>query len=59
MTNWTCPVWTNWKNEYNAEAAALQSQIDALEVENAELVKQIASSTVEDAGILAAAIQPQ
>ena len=36
------------ENEYNAEAAALQSQIDALEAENAELVKQIASATVEE-----------
>ena len=40
------------ENEYNAEAAVLQSQIDALEVENAELVKQIASSTVEEAASL-------
>lgn len=37
------------ENEYNAEAAALQSQIDALEAENADLVKQIASATVEEA----------
>jgi len=40
------------ENEYNAEAAVLQSQIDALEVENAELVRQIASSTVEEAASL-------
>ena len=40
------------ENEYNAEAAVLQSQIDALEVENAELVKQIASATVEEAASL-------
>lgn len=40
------------ENEYNAETAVLQSQIDALEVENAELVKQIASSTVEEAASL-------
>lgn len=40
------------ENEYNAEAAVLQSQIDALEAENAELVKQIASATVEEAASL-------
>lgn len=40
------------ENEYNAEAAVLQSQIDALEVENAELVKQIASATVEETASL-------
>ena len=40
------------ENEYNAEAAALQSQIGALEAENAELVKQIASATVEEAASL-------
>ena len=40
------------ENEYNAEAAALQSQIDALEAENADLVKQIASATMEEAASL-------
>ena len=40
------------ETEYNAEAAALQSQIDALEAENADLVKQIASATVEEAASL-------
>ncbi len=40
------------ENEYNAEAAVLQSQIDALEGENAELGKQIASATVEEAASL-------
>ena len=40
------------ENEYNAEAADLQSQIDALEAENADLVKQIASATVEEAASL-------
>ena len=40
------------ETEYNAEAATLQSQIDALEAENADLVKQIASATVEEAASL-------
>lgn len=40
------------ETEYNAEAAALQSQMDALEAENADLVKQIASATVEEAASL-------
>ena len=40
------------ETEYNAEAAALQSRIDALEAENADLVKQIASATVEEAASL-------
>ena len=40
------------ETEYDAEAAALQSRIDALEAENADLVKQIASATVEEAAFL-------
>lgn len=40
------------ENEYRAEAAALQTRIDALEGENANLVKQIASATVEEAATL-------
>lgn len=40
------------ETENNAEAAALQSRIDALEAENADLVKQIASATVEEAASL-------
>lgn len=37
------------EQEYTAQATLLQSQIDGLEAENAELVKQIASATVEEA----------
>lgn len=40
------------ETEYNTEAAALQSRIDALGAENADLVKQIASATVEEAASL-------
>lgn len=40
------------EQEYNGEAAALQALIDELKVENAELVKQIASATVEEAAAL-------
>ena len=36
MTNWNLSGLDELENKYNAEAAALQSQIDALEAENAE-----------------------
>mgnify|MGYP000801748108 CR=1 FL=1 len=38
--------------EYTAQALQIQSQIDALEQENASLVKQIASASVEEAATL-------
>lgn len=38
--------------EYTAQALQIQSQIDALEQENASLVKQIASASVEEAAVL-------
>ena len=40
------------EQECNREAAVLQARIDGLEAENAELVKQIASATVEEAAVL-------
>ena len=40
------------EDEYNAEAAALQARIDALEEENAGLIRQIASAPVEEAAAL-------
>ena len=40
------------EQEYNGEAAVLQARIDRLKVENAELVRQIASATVEEAAVL-------
>lgn len=39
-------------NEYATQAALLQSQIDGLEAENAKLIKQIATATVEEAASL-------
>ena len=38
--------------EYTAQALQIQSQIDVLEQENASLVKQIASASVEEAAVL-------
>ena len=40
------------EQEYNGEAAVLQARIDGLEAENAELIRQIASATVEEAAVL-------
>lgn len=40
------------EQEYNGEAALLQAQIDGLEADNAALIKQIASATVEEAALL-------
>ena len=40
------------EQEYNGEAAVLQARIDRLKAENAELVRQIASATVEEAAVL-------